>query len=140
LHAAPVTKRRRRPWILFAICIGLLLIGIAVSRPSIGQGASSLTPRPPAPAALPLTAFGNGDYAIGAPAPGRPAIVPGTYYSPGRVDDDKSCFWAREKDLSGRQESFIAYKLSDVPETVKILRTDVGFSTSGCIPWIRIGD
>jgi hypothetical protein len=138
VHAAPVSKRRRWPWILFAICVGLLVIGIA-ARPSVGQSTTGPRP-PPAPAAPPLTAFGNGDYAIGAPAAGRPAIVPGTYYSPGRVDDDKSCFWAREKDLSGRQESFIAYRLSDVAETVKILRSDVGFSTSGCIPWIRIGD
>lgn len=139
MHAAPVTTTRRRwPWILLllAICLGLS-IGIAVSRP-LGTSAAP-SPAPP-PAAPPLAAFSAGDYAIGTPAPGRPAILPGTYYTAGRLDDDKSCFWAREKDLSGGEGSFIAYRLTDVPGTVKILNSDVGFSTSGCIPWIRIGD
>jgi len=136
VHAAPVSKRRRWPWILLlGICVALS-IGIAVIRP-LGTSAA---PSPVSLAAPPLAAFGAGDYAIGRPARGRPAILPGTYYSPGRADDDKSCFWGREKDLSGNQESFVAFKLSDRPETVKILDSDAGFTTSGCILWIRIGD
>lgn len=140
MHHAPRSPSKRRwPWILVGICVLLLTVGIVVSHPSAGPS-SSAAPSPPRPPAAPLAAFGNGDYAIGTAAPGRPAILPGSYYTLGRLDDDRSCFWAREKDLSGAQESFIAYKLIDGPATVKILPSDAGFTTSGCIPWVRVGN
>jgi hypothetical protein len=62
--------------------------------------------------------------------------VPGTYQSSGTPGG--SCYWERDRDLTGGVNSIIASDTPAGPTTVTILLSDVGFTTSGCGQWTKV--
>jgi hypothetical protein len=58
-------------------------------------------------------------------------IAPGTYSAPGGSD----CYWERDSDFVGSDNSILANDNPVGPITVTILPSDVGFKTQGCGTW-----
>jgi hypothetical protein len=89
-----------------------------------------LTPAPPplpAPPPGPKTVIdGNGTYLVGED------IVPGTYRSAG----GSGCYWKRLSSLDG--SDIIDNNLSDGPQVVEILASDVAFETEDCQTWQKV--
>jgi len=82
----------------------------------------------------PATAFSDGTYVVGT------QVVAGTYETVNAVSSDGLCYWARLSGFSGTLDDIIAN--DDVfsgHAIVTIASTDVGFQSSGCGPWTKIG-
>jgi len=78
----------------------------------------------------PKVAFGDGTYRIG------PDIQPGTYQG---VTTGDSCYWERLTGFGGTLAEIIANYLGTSPTIVTISSTDVGFRSSRCGNWTKIG-
>ena len=87
------------------------------------------TPEPTEVPAGPATTFGDGVHVVGVD------IAPGTY----RGSPSGSCYWARLSGFSGELDDIIANDNSEAP-IVTISASDVGFESSRCGTWTRIGD
>jgi hypothetical protein len=64
-------------------------------------------------------------------------VSPGTWRSEG---SDGSCYWARLSGFSGDLEEVITNSFGGVGDVVQIPDQDVGFESSNCAPWVRVGD
>jgi hypothetical protein len=62
-------------------------------------------------------------------------LLPGTYAAPG----GSSCFWERLSAWTGETSAIIAHTAGPGRQVVTVASTDVGFSTTGCGNWTRIG-
>jgi hypothetical protein len=62
-------------------------------------------------------------------------LLPGTYAAPG----GSSCYWERLSAWTGETSAIIAHKVVTGRQTMTISATDVGFLTSDCGNWTRIG-
>lgn len=115
--AGPPKKKRRWPWVVIAVGLLMLVVGVATSgndpqatqnRPGTPSGVTDYVPPTfaapaPPPAAVPapapapsgpLTEFSDGTYEVGT---GAGQIAPGRYKSPG----SGMCYWARLKNGDG---------------------------------------
>lgn len=82
--------------------------------------------------------FGNGMYRVGVEVP------PGTYRTGGSLSG--FCTWGRLSNFDGSSSSIIqsghVYNydgVTDNVDTVRIQPTDVGFTSTGCSAWTKIG-
>lgn len=78
----------------------------------------------------PTSPFGGGTFRV------RRDVAPGTWRASGTSGD---CYWERLSGFSGRLEQLIANSFGQVRATVTISSTDVGFSSSRCGTWTKIG-
>lgn len=62
-------------------------------------------------------------------------IVPGTY----RAERGDGCYWERVRSFDGSFSGIIANDYTNSRPTVTISRSDLGFTSSGCGNWHRIG-
>jgi hypothetical protein len=62
-------------------------------------------------------------------------ISPGTWTSTG----NSGCYWARLSGFGGSFDEIIANDLGDGTRIVSIGSSDVGFETSGCTGWTKVG-
>lgn len=135
-----------------AAVLGALLVGL-VAGWSAGHSSSTSSPTPTvvtvtgtpagAAAAKPTTTAGaapaglrDGTYVVGTD------LKPGLYKTSGQSDTSNqlpSCYWERDRDLSGAASSIIANDNVKGPTTVQISASDKAFKTSGCAPWVKIG-
>jgi hypothetical protein len=77
----------------------------------------------------PQTTFGDGQWEV------NTHIAPGRWSAPGGA----GCYWARTKDFSHTIDGIIANDNPTGQAVVDILPTDVGFMTSRCGTWTKIG-
>jgi hypothetical protein len=84
----------------------------------------------PSPTPAPATGFGTGTYVVGQ------NIYAGLYSAPG----GSSCYWKRLTGFGGSFEEIIANDFGSVNPVVRIALSDVGFHTSDCGTWTRLGD
>ena len=77
------------------------------------------------------TSFGEGTLSV------AKQVVPGTYKSSN--SSLVSCNWSRLKNFDGLYTSSIASGTGKGPRTVTIAASDVGFQSSGCGTWKKIG-
>jgi len=82
-----------------------------------------------APPPTPATSFGEGMWVVGTD------IVPGTYQAAGT----DSCYWARLNSFAGDFDAIIANDLGTGRQLAEISINDVGFESSHCGDWTRIG-
>ena len=83
--------------------------------------------------ASPTSPFGRGTFQVG------PEVAPGTWRSSGPAPDD-SCYWERLSGFGGGIDDIIANDNQDVgPVTVTIAPGDVGFASSRCGTWTKVG-
>ena len=82
------------------------------------------------PLAAPRTSMGNGVFAV------RSHIRPGLYKAPGT----DGCYWARLSGFSAQFDDIIDNSFSSGQQQVRIYAGDVGFESSNCGTWTRIGD
>jgi hypothetical protein len=80
--------------------------------------------------ATPRVAFSDGTHRVG------PDIVAGTYQSAATAD---SCYWERLRGFGGTLDDVIANYFGSSPTIVTIAPTDVGFRSSSCGGWTKIG-
>ena len=80
------------------------------------------------PLATPGQPFGPGMFMIGY------EISPGRYVASGQ-----GCYWARLRDFSGEIGSLITNDFVNGQTIVDIAPTDVGFTSSNCGTWTKIG-
>lgn len=116
-----------------AVTAALLVVGWSASM-SLAH-ADPEPPPPPAPGEEaphgdeaapppgPLTAFGDGTYAVGTD------ILPGVYQSAGPVEGS-ACYWKRSN-----SEGTVANAMTKRPQTVEIAPGDTTFKTSQCQEW-----
>jgi hypothetical protein len=78
----------------------------------------------------PKVAFPDGTYRVGAD------VQPGTYQG---VAASNSCYWERLKGFGGTLDEIIANYFGTGPTIVTISPSDVGFRSSGCGGWTKIG-
>lgn len=102
------------------------------SQPDAGTPTS--TPASAAPAAGPMTTFGDGTHEVGT-GPGQ--IPPGTYTA---VVPDQAfdlCLWSRLRGFSGEGKDVIAFGTGNKgdKQRVNIAATDKGFDSNGCGTW-----
>ena len=81
-------------------------------------------------AATPRVAFSDGTYRVG------PDIAAGTYQG---VTTATGCYWERLRGFGGTLDDVIANYFGNAPTIVTIAPTDVGFRSSGCGGWTKIG-
>jgi hypothetical protein len=81
-------------------------------------------------AATPRIAFADGTYRVG------PDVAAGTYRSVATAD---SCYWERLSGFGGTLDNIIANYFGNSPTIVTIAPTDVGFRSSNCGGWTKIG-
>lgn len=84
----------------------------------------------PTPETTPVPAFGDGIHTVGAAG-----VAPGTYRSP---DQPGACYWARRSGFGGAGDIIASANIQDYNAVVTILRSDVGFETRGCAPWLKV--
>jgi len=86
------------------------------------------------PFATPGSPFDQGQFKVGY------EIAPGTYSAPGAAPDD-GCYWERESGFGGTLDDVIANDFTFGPgaQVVTIDSNDVGFSSSGCGTWTKVG-
>ncbi|MEQ8717705.1 MAG: hypothetical protein RIE08_08850 [Acidimicrobiales bacterium] len=79
-------------------------------------------------------------------APANPAIgegiwIVGRQMTPGtwRTNGGESCYWARLSGFSGDFDDIITNNIGDGPAVVTIAAGDVGFESSRCGTWTRVG-
>jgi len=88
-----------------------------------------------APQATPGQPFGQGDFRVGY------EVAPGTYTSPGNGGlPGPGCYWNRVSGFSHE----VSDNLPSDPrlpgtQTVKILTTDFGFTSTNCGTWTKVG-
>ena len=82
------------------------------------------------PVPVPLAEFGDGFFRVGID------ILPGTY----RTTDASRCYWARLSNFGGTSDIIANENISAGPAIVTISPTDVGFESSRCGTWHRIGN
>ncbi|MCY4558568.1 MAG: excalibur calcium-binding domain-containing protein [Chloroflexi bacterium] len=87
-------------------------------------------PPMPTPESTPVPAFGNGVHAVSAAG-----VAPGTYRS---SDQPGACYWARRSGFGGTGDIIASASIQDYNAVVTILRSDVGFETRGCAPWLKV--
>ncbi len=92
---------------------------------SCGQWSNDLSPV----TASPTAPFGQGTYIVGTD------IAPGTWRAPG----GSSCHWARLKGFRGLPSEVIASGSNTWLPTVSVSPLDVGFESSNCGTWAKIG-
>lgn len=73
----------------------------------------------------------DGSYIVGS------GVQPGTYAT---TSSTRYCEWVRVSDLTGSEESLIAYGYGSGQRIVTISATDAGFASRGCGSWIRLAD
>ena len=145
--AQPAPKKKRRwPWIVGAILLLFVVVGVASggdeqttqNRPgtpsgvtSGSGGAAAQAPAQQDAPAQPEGAFGPGTYEVGVD------IEPGKYKTAGGGTLG-SCYWARLKDTNGELDSIIANGNAQGPTTVTISKTDGAFETT-CESWTKAG-
>ena len=139
----PSRKRRKWPFVLGAIVLLVVLIGVAnagnepprvasspPSSPGGWTGSGSATVRAtvaPAVPSGPLSSFGSGTYEVGT---GDGQVAPGKYKTAGPDGGDYgSCYWARLKDTTGEMGSIIANGNAEGPTVVSIGPRDGAFET-----------
>lgn len=85
----------------------------------------------PVPQAPPISnsIAGEGIYVVGRD------IAPGVYVSPANSD----CYWERLSGLSGDFNDIITNGSGGGQQYIRVLPTDVAFSTSNCNTWSRVG-
>jgi hypothetical protein len=69
--------------------------------------------------------FGDGTYIVGK------TVAPGSYRAPG----GSNCYWERDRNFSGGDNSIIANDTPAGPTLTTISPSDKGFQTSGCGRW-----
>jgi hypothetical protein len=79
----------------------------------------------------PAADLSNGTYRIG------DEVAPGAWRSEA---SDEDCYWARLSGFGGTADDIIANEYGGVDDVVHIYPHDVGFQSSYCAPWVRIGD
>lgn len=83
--------------------------------------------------ASPTSPFVDATYQVG------PEVAAGTWRSSGPAPDD-SCYWERLSGFGGTIEEIVTNDIQDVgPVTVTISASDVGFGSSGCGTWTKVG-
>lgn len=102
----------------------------AASETSIATPKPTQQPTPEPIPAGPATTFGSGAHIVGTD------IVAGTYRN---SDSSDFCFWERLSGFSGEFDQIIANGLSDAQQIVTISASDVGFQSSRCGVWTKIG-
>ncbi len=145
LPPAPEKRRRRWPWVLLGVPIGMLvmliLIGNGPTRatapttPAASGGSVSAATAdapeaapPPAPSG-PLTTFGPGTWEVGVD------IQSGKYKTTG--PDGPNCYYARLKNGDGAVGDILDNNNSQGPVTVTIKESDGYFETQGCADWVK---
>lgn len=83
----------------------------------------TVTATPPPPPGPKTTISTNGTFVV------NTDIAPGTYRTAGGV----GCYWARLRTLD--TNDIIDNNVSDGPQVVRILPTDMAFMTRGCGTW-----
>lgn len=91
-----------------------------------GTWSSDLSPR----TASPTAGFSGGHYRVGS------EVAPGTWRN---SDSGDTCYWERLSGFSGTFDDIISNGLSDNIETVTISADDVGFWSTRCGTWTKIG-
>jgi hypothetical protein len=81
--------------------------------------------------ATPNSAIPDGMHRVGVD------VMPGTWRTNGPAGG--SCYWSRVKDWQGGLDSMITNDIGPAPRTVTILPTDVGFTSSRCTGWTKVG-
>jgi hypothetical protein len=86
------------------------------------------------PFATPGSPFDQGQFKIGY------EVAPGTYSAPGAAPGS-GCYWERESGFGGTFDEIIAndFTFGSGSQVVTIDASDVGFSSSGCGTWTKIG-
>ena len=109
----------------------LELTAVAMNEKRSQFGLATLTPvgRPAITGSAGSTEFRNGVFQIGTD------IAPGTYRAPG----SDRCYWARLSNFTGTS-NILANHFGPGQVIVTIERTDVGFESSNCGRWTRIGN
>lgn len=79
---------------------------------------------------IPKVAFSDGTYRVG------PNIAAGTYQG---VTTSDGCYWERLRGFGGTLDDVIANYFGRGPTIVTIAPTDVGFRSSNCGGWTKIG-
>lgn len=82
------------------------------------------------PLAVPRQSMSDGVYAVVS------HIRPGLYRAPG----SRYCYWARLSGFSAELHDIIDNSIASGQQEVQIYAGDVGFVSSGCGTWTRIGD
>lgn len=143
----PARKRRKWPWVVGAIVLLFVIIGIAsggkdstssttsaaapaataAATPGAKAAAPVTTEAPAAPAAEgPVKTFGNGTFRVGTD------IVPGRYRSPGPEDSIAPiCYW----DLTNDAGKIIDQGVSNDGPSIATLKKGLLFKSSGCQDW-----
>lgn len=80
----------------------------------------------------PSQPIGPGMYIAGLEMPA------GTYATGGPAAGSSDCYWARLSNFTG-VDDILANNIGQGPDVVQIVNGDVGFTTSGCQPWVRTG-
>jgi hypothetical protein len=97
----------------------------AFSSSRCGEWSADMTPI----TASPTAPFGDGDFLVGS------EVSPGIWRSTG----GSTCYWERRSAFSGDFNDIIANDNQGPSGTVSIAPTDVGFSSSRCGTWTKIG-
>jgi hypothetical protein len=97
----------------------------AFSSSRCGEWSADMTPITTSPTAP----FGNGDFMVGT------EVSPGIWRSTG----GSSCYWERRSGFNGTFSDIIANDNQGPAGTVRIAPGDVGFSSSRCGTWTKLG-
>lgn len=86
----------------------------------------------PTPTTAKLDGIGDGTWEVGVD------IKAGKYKTAGPAPSAfENCYWERQKTLEGGFDAILSNDNLSGPGVVVIKKTDKGFKTSGCQPWIR---
>lgn len=97
---------------------------------SFGSGCGNVASLEPAELTE-LTSIPAGAWIVGSQMP------PGVYSTAG--PSSNTCFFRRLSSFAGDLDSIITINSTKGPALIEVEASDIGFSTSGCEPWIRTG-
>jgi hypothetical protein len=80
----------------------------------------------PTPTPVPFATIGDGQHVVGQD------VQAGTYRT---QQGSPGCYWERDKNFLGGVDSILANDNTDNPAIVRILKTDVGFTSTNCGTW-----
>ncbi|GAA1346369.1 hypothetical protein GCM10009660_38260 [Catellatospora bangladeshensis] len=148
---APAGRPRARLWWVAPVVVAAAGGGFALGRLSAPDGAvavrtevttTTVTAEAAAPASAPTSAWpsapataaiGSGVHVVGRD------VQPGQYRTEGPRTPGAICYWARLEGTTGDYTEIIANGGAGEPTTVTIQEGDVGFKTTGCADWVKVG-
>lgn len=143
-----VASNRVMSWVGVALGGSAMLLGVwgvsvtARTAARTAEQLASLTGQGPeivVPVAPPLLELGRDQVAGEGTFPVGAELRPGSYRTDGPADAAvPTCYWARERDLSGSPSATVASGSVGGPTTVTIGPADAAFTSRGCRPWTRI--